>query len=184
MRYRVAPPTNDFCLIRNWFPPWLNCVIQPTLTTANHTAADGLVEIFHQSLNGTIMCHADQQRPFSWISSAYHNIQNGPPIVNSRARLRGANENSRRAIEPDDWLSGTSAVYHAAPPEASSGNTPHLPSNISAQGPPKLPSHLSPPGRNSAGSGAPLDRPLQATLAEAEDDETLCARHTRVDRHG
>jgi hypothetical protein len=120
-----------------------------------------------------------------------HSIQNGPAGVSRRARLRRASENPRRATDPDDRPSGPSAPHHAAPPahgppETSSDSTPHLPSNVHAQGPPKLHARLSPPGRNSSGSGAPLQRPLPGPLMEPEDDETPCARqaHHRVDRQG
>jgi hypothetical protein len=78
----------------------------------------------------------------------------------------------------------SSGLHNVAPPKASSGSIPHIPSNVRAEGPPKLRSRFSPPGRNSAGSGIPLERPLPDILAEAEDNETLCARQARVDLHG
>jgi cleavage and polyadenylation specificity factor subunit 1 len=37
------------------------CVIQLARTTANHPAANRLVEPFHRTLKAAIMCHADQQ---------------------------------------------------------------------------------------------------------------------------
>jgi hypothetical protein len=69
-----------------------------------------------------------------------HGIQNGPAGVSSRARLWRTTENPRRATDPDNRPSGTSAPHHTTspahgPPETSSGSVPRLPSTICAQGP-------------------------------------------------
>jgi hypothetical protein len=132
------------------------------------------------------VCHADQQ----WTEAL--------PLVLLGIRtffktdlqasvvelVYGEPEDSRRDTDPYSGPSGTSASHHTAapsygPPQTISGSAPRLLSHIRAQGPPKLHACFSPSGRNTPGSGAPLQRPLPGPLTERENTASPCERQAR-----
>ncbi|PNF20525.1 hypothetical protein B7P43_G05326 [Cryptotermes secundus] len=160
------------------------CGIQLSRTTANHPAANGLVERFQRTLKAAIMCHADHHRTealslvlFGICTACKEDLQASIAELMYGEPLRIPGQLLTPIAEPVDpahlitqlrqyiWPALDQFQQHAM-----------LPSYICAKRPQEVHARFPSAGHNSQSIEAPLQRPLPGPITEGEDNANPHAR--------